>query len=139
KMCKVDSDCLSGNCNTTCQPCATTMVAVSTAGGNYCIDALETTQSQYAAFLATNPSLTGQISQCTWNQSYSPDPSGTGCYYDPTGRPLYPVVCVDWCDAYAYCKSVGKRLCGKIGGGPNDFTAQNDAAHDEWYRACSAA
>ena len=37
--------------------------------------------------------------------------------FDPTGHPLNPVACIDWCDAFAYCKSVGKRLCGAFGGG----------------------
>jgi formylglycine-generating enzyme required for sulfatase activity len=47
------------------------------------------------------------------------------------------MVCVDWCDAYAYCKAVGKRLCGKIGGGSNAFGAPADASMSQWYRACS--
>jgi len=45
---------------------------------------------------------------------------------------------VDWCDAYAYCAAVGKRLCGKIGGGSVPSTSHADPAQDEWYSACSS-
>jgi sulfatase modifying factor 1 len=45
---------------------------------------------------------------------------------------------VDWCDAYHYCAAVGKRLCGKIGGGSNKFLSGTDAGASQWYRACSA-
>ena len=48
----------------------------------------------------------------------------------------HPIVWVDWCDAYAYCKGVGKRLCGAIGGGPVDFhTGYADTNQSQWYRA----
>ncbi|MBN1605630.1 MAG: hypothetical protein JW940_03315 [Polyangiaceae bacterium] len=50
----------------------------------------------------------------------------------------HPQVCVDWCDAYAYCKGVGKRLCGEIGGGPTDFGAYADVNQDPWYNACTS-
>jgi formylglycine-generating enzyme required for sulfatase activity len=43
---------------------------------------------------------------------------------------------VDWCDAYAYCAGVGKRLCGQIGGGPNGFNDIANAGLSQWYRAC---
>jgi formylglycine-generating enzyme len=49
------------------------------------------------------------------------------------------VATVDWCDAYAYCKGVGKRLCGKIGGGSADYnTGWNNAARDQWHSACTS-
>jgi formylglycine-generating enzyme required for sulfatase activity len=47
------------------------------------------------------------------------------------------VTYVDWCDAYAYCLGAGKRLCGKIGGGPNTYTDFSNAGFSQWYYVCS--
>ena len=49
-----------------------------------------------------------------------------------------PQACVDWCDAYAYCQAVGKRLCGKIGGGSNAYGDHANAALSQWYHACTS-
>ena len=49
----------------------------------------------------------------------------------------FPVVGVNWCQAYGFCKSAGKRLCGRIGGGANAFTDYASAAASQWYNACS--
>jgi len=114
--------------------------------GTYCIDRTEVTNKQYDDFLATNPSTTGQPTYCTWNNTFRPQssPGLSNCenvalVFDPNGHPLNPVACIDWCDAFAYCRSVGKRLCGAFGGGG---VAQGEGANykaDEWDNACSAA
>jgi formylglycine-generating enzyme required for sulfatase activity len=33
---------------------------------------------------------------------------------------------------------VGKRLCGKIGGGPNGYNDYADASLSQWYNACTS-
>jgi len=50
-----------------------------------------------------------------------------------------PQVCVDWCDAYAYCKSKGLHLCGKLGSDAMVTLAQsNDPGQSAWMNACSS-
>lgn len=58
--------------------------------------------------------------------------------YQGPGADSHPQTCVDWCDAYMYCKAVGKRLCGRIGGGALGFTEWGDAAKSQWFAACSS-
>jgi formylglycine-generating enzyme len=106
----------------------------------YCIDSTEVTRSQYQAWLATNPSTAGQISDCTSNTTFAPE---TSCLneYPPvcaTHCDNHPQVCVDWCDAYAYCTAAGKRLCGKIGGGRNELSDYKDPSLSQWYNACTS-
>lgn len=111
-------------------------------GKDYCIDSTEVTQAQYEAFLATNPSTSGQGAFCAANGSYAPDQTQPGCAtqpFDPGAHPNYPVSCVDFCDAVAFCKWAGKRLCGRIGAdaGPANYLGAS-ALSDQWYVACSA-
>lgn len=113
------------------------MVAVC---GGYCIDSTEVTRDQYAAWIAANPETTGQPVACAWNTDYHPDAGCMGgenvCKGSECGN--HPQVCVDWCDAYAYCRAVGKRLCGKIGGGAISYGEDDNASLDQWYNACSS-
>jgi len=99
----------------------------------YWIDATEVTKAQYAAWLSTEPSIAAQQQFCSFNTTFIP-----GCDWPPTGDSSHPVVGVDWCDANAYCKGVGKRLCGRIGGGSTDYNAYADATTSQWYHACTA-
>jgi sulfatase modifying factor 1 len=109
------------------------LVQVSSASGSYCIDATEVTNAHYAAFLATTPPTGGQVPKCSWNSNYTP--AGD---WPAVGNDDYPVGFVDWCDAMAYCLWAGKRLCGKIGGGPNSPLDVTNASKSQWYNACSA-
>jgi len=97
------------------------------------IDSTEVTRAQYNSWLRTNPSLANQLPVCSWNTDFTP-----GCRWNPGEEPNHPVVCVDWCDAYAYCKGVGKRLCGKIGGGSMTEEELEDTNQNQWYYACTS-
>ncbi len=105
----------------------------------YCIDSTEVTQTQYRAWLASHPALPDATDDdCGWNTTYAP-----ACTYLPrvcqgAACDSFPQVCVDWCDAYAYCRAVGKRLCGKIGGGPSEINDYGNASLSQWYNACSS-
>jgi formylglycine-generating enzyme len=105
-------------------------------GYGYWIDTTEVTREQYAAWLATDPSPADQPAWCLpWNSSYEPT-----CGWPVGDSPNHPVVCIDWCDAYSYCQGVGKRLCGRIGGGGDGagyWDAQGTTT-DQWYRSCSS-
>jgi formylglycine-generating enzyme len=115
--------------------CVAKSVPVATPGGGqgYTIDATEVTWRQYKAWVDTHPSTTGQDPWCSWNTSFEPNsdwPSGLDS--------RHPVAAVNWCDAFAYCKAVGKRLCGKIGGGPLEHGDGANPSLSQWYNACSS-
>lgn len=79
-------------------------------GGSFFIDATEVTAAQYQAWLSTNPTAPPHF-LCKDRSGFSAG----------TGTDNYPIASVAWCDAYAYCQAVGKRLC----------------LHEEQVRVCS--
>jgi formylglycine-generating enzyme required for sulfatase activity len=109
-------------------------------GRSFCIDSTEVTQAQYQQFLlATAGDASDQRATCTWNTTYAP---GSGCapgVFQPDTHGNKPVVCIDWCDAAAFCAWAGKRMCGQIGGGslPSFFEGVFDPAMSQWHAACS--
>lgn len=132
------------------------MVEIATPKGvKYCIDRTEVTQAQYQAFLAQPKTTPGaEHDDCKYNKTYDPvqQPSSleyaiciVGQSWTPQDTPNRPVVCIDWCDAFAYCSWAGKRLCGKVGGGTGSILAKVDdpadpafdADQSQWYNACS--
>lgn len=111
---------------------------------HFCIDTHEVTRADYAEWLSTSPSMSDQHERCGWNHTFNPD---VACEseYRVNGQlcasgecPNAPQTCVDWCDAYAYCKGVGKHLCGHRDGGPVDpDTGFVDGLGSAWWIACA--
>jgi formylglycine-generating enzyme required for sulfatase activity len=98
----------------------------------FCIDENEVTAAHYQEFVASHPSLADQPAACAGNTTFA-----NAC--KTTSPAKEPVSCVDWCDAHAYCKSVGKRLCGTANtvGGAMPYDAPVTAPDNQWYAACS--
>ncbi len=110
------------------------------AAAGFCIDSTEVTVAQYTQFLAATPTVL-QPPECAWNSSYALKTNGTqGCVADKndvTKHPRYPVTCMDWCDAVAYCTWAGKNLCGSTTeGGALAFDHATQASA-EWFLACT--
>jgi hypothetical protein len=109
-------------------------------GDDYCVDATEVSKAQYGAWLqgGADPQ-NDQPEYCSWNATHEPK-TGGGCDFFNIGNDTnQPVACVNWCDAYAYCDWAGKRLCGKIGGGSNNYFNASNPSEGQWFRACSGA
>jgi formylglycine-generating enzyme len=104
---------------------------------DYQIDATEVTKGQYRSWLMTDPTVPTSLDvRCGWKAAWSSPEPGTATDWDAEH---HPIASVDWCDAYGYCAGVGKRLCGRVGGGSNDASdAANAVGIDQWYTACSS-
>jgi formylglycine-generating enzyme required for sulfatase activity len=106
--------------------------------GGYAVGALEVTSRAYDAWLATAPRTEDQPATCAWNTAFAPDATCMMQACRGVGCPEHPQVCVDWCDAFAFCRAVGQRLCGRIGGGAEGFTEYATPTRSQWFGACSS-
>jgi formylglycine-generating enzyme required for sulfatase activity len=128
------------------------MVEVSLEGApTFFIDPTEVTMRKYIDWVEAAPSLDNQDARCSWNDSYMPGEGSAGvvdgCITDPVGAaslyPNHPARCVDWCDAFAYCRARGQVLCGTTAGGSITgdggpvIDAFNDPAVSAWFAACT--
>lgn len=101
----------------------------------YCIDSTEVTNAHYKAFIdAQGPDAQAHFDgPCASVTSYLPDRVG----WPEKGSEDLPASRVNWCQADAYCRWSGKRLCGKIGGGPLLRQFEFDPGISQWFNACS--
>lgn len=95
----------------------------------FCIDETEVTDAQFNAFILASdkpkapeiPAFCGEQLKTLRALEYST---------------TYAAVKVRWCDAYAYCRWAGKRLCGKHGGGAYSSEDSEASATSQWSYAC---
>lgn len=98
----------------------------------FCMDTTEVKRGEYNEWVETAPSTSGQSASCSENDDFA-----STCGDDRF--PDNPAVCVDWCDAKAFCEAAGKRLCGQIGTGEGyAFDSYDDPAVSEWHAACTS-
>ena len=102
--------------------------------GRFCIDSTEVTRGQYQAFMddVGNDAGAYRPPDCENDAGVQPEKGR------PTDNLDFPIDFIDWCDAKTFCSWAGKRLCGRIGGGANAWTAHDDEDMSQWYAACSA-
>ncbi|MEZ4438674.1 MAG: SUMF1/EgtB/PvdO family nonheme iron enzyme [Polyangiaceae bacterium] len=128
--------CVNGTC-----PDVATLVQVPKPApytGTYGIDETEVTRKQYETWLMTNPTNSGALlgPGCAGNGSFVPEASCMALTQVCTGANCgqHPQVCVDWCDAFAYCAAVGKKLCNHVESGLNASYDANSA----FVNACTS-
>jgi formylglycine-generating enzyme required for sulfatase activity len=134
QKCGAPADCVGNLCQGTCQ-CPAGMIEVPIqGGGDYCIDTTEVTYQSYQTFYSANPAPANQPPYCAWNAGWTP----AGDWPFQQNQTTEPVRYVNWCQAAAYCKYNGKRLCGAIGGGSASQASFADFTKDQWFNACSS-
>lgn len=101
------------------------LVTVQLSDRTFCMDATEVTNADYAAWLDTVPDPAVQSPSCLWNEAFVP---WDQVWPFPPGQDQHPVAGVDHCDAEAYCRWAGKRLC-RADPEPDGI--------NEWVAACT--
>lgn len=102
--------------------------------GTFCIDSTEVTQKQYQDFLDDIKGVVPpQSAECAWNTDVDVFAKSANC----KTHGQKPAGCADWCDAETFCKWAGKRLCGKVGGGPLPADKFGVPWENEWVFACT--
>lgn len=121
-----------------CDPVKTACIAID-------MDATEVTREAYKAFLVSIGDADGagtpatkppqQPAACKANVDFTP-----AAFWTPSDQAngKTPVSGIDWCDARAYCASIGRRLCGRIGGGVLPKADFADPGKSEWQNMCSS-
>jgi sulfatase modifying factor 1 len=143
-------DCMKTAATHQCDPAGGTCIDVD-------IDATEVTFRDYYAWLSKAPPV--EVPGCSWKGTFAPDDdclNGARLPCAVSGAPTcdadascaasapdcstssFPIVCVDWCDAAAYCISQGRRLCGRLSGGATPFDSFKEPGQSTWMNACSA-
>ncbi len=119
------------------------MAELSFQGFEFCIDTTEVTVAQYAPYLddIAQGHTPEQRPECDFNTNFEPAFNKWIVYKE---HPTHPIRGVDWCDADAFCRWAGKRLCRSVEGKPitwQDFTATDKdfpPLSSEWGVACSS-
>jgi formylglycine-generating enzyme required for sulfatase activity len=109
------------------------------------IDPFEVTRSEYLAFwraTADGRNILGLPADCGFKSTVNHSPSIEGWPTLTEAEARLPVTGVDHCDARAYCRWAGKRLCAGDDGKPLRVpfdTRKTFTTTGEWQLACEAA
>ncbi|MBX3209214.1 MAG: SUMF1/EgtB/PvdO family nonheme iron enzyme [Labilithrix sp.] len=118
-----------GRCDSGCPgsggPCAVR-------AGPTCIDATEVTVADFRAFTESVQGTTLEVG--------APCPPVTVGLLGARPDESLPMTQVSFCEARAFCAWAGKRLCGKVGGGPIPTTGPSSGPTTQqaaWFNACT--